>query len=401
MEEHAAFMTPVYERLETNIPRGLMGFSDVDWPEACQLFPKHDDVLAYIKQYAEDVRHLIEFQTQVLNVRQLEGGSWSVSTQKVRKGARRSVREQIFDAVVVANGHYNVPYIPSVPGIEAWSASYPGVITHSRSYRRPDDYTGTKVIVVGNSASGIDIGAQVATVCKILIQSQKSESYLGSVASPNKLEKPEIVEYIQKDRGVRFADGTVETRIDAILYCTGYFYSYPFLDSLDPPLITTGERVENLYQHMFYRPNPSLAFLVLNQKVIPFPLAEVQSAVIARVFSGRLALPDQEAMKSWEDSVVAEMGNGKSFHVLKFPKDADYINTLHDWALSVDGEGKTVGKAPPYWGEKEYWTRERFPAIKKAFQDWGEERQTQRTLEDVGYSFEQWKAEKSQEQKLL
>lgn len=401
MVEEATFITPLYDRLETNIPRGLMGFSDLDWPEDCQLFPKHDDVIQYIIKYGKDVRHLIEFQTQVVDVRQLEDARWSVRTQKVQKQVPQSIREDVFDAVVSANGHYDDVFIPAVAGIEAWNRAHPGVIAHSKFYRRPENYTGKKVIVVGNSASGIDIGAQIATVARSVIQSQKTESYLGSVTAPNKQEKAEIVEYIEKDRSVRFLDGSVESDIDAILYCTGYLYSYPFLDSLELPVVTTGERVENTYQHIFYRPNPSLAFLVLNQKVIPFPLAEVQAAVVARVFSGRLALPDQAVMKSWEDEVVAEMGTGKSFHVLKFPRDADYINMLHDWAVSVDGESRAFGKQPPHWDEKQYWTRQRFPAIKKAFQECGEGRHTKRSLEDVGYSFDQWKREQAEEQKLL
>ncbi|KAK4500515.1 hypothetical protein PRZ48_008704 [Zasmidium cellare] len=400
-EQEAEFITPLYDRLETNIPRGLMGFSDLDWPEDCQLFPKHGDVTQYLKRYSQDVRHLIHFRTQVLNVSPLEDERWSIRTQKVHHSVPPSIQEDVFDAVIVANGHYNVPYIPSVSGIEAWHRSFPGAITHSKFYRRPEDYTGKKVIVVGNSASGIDIGAQIAAVSKTLIISQKSESYLGSVASPNKVEKPEITEYIEKARSVRFADGTIESDIDAVLYCTGYFYSYPFLDSLDPPVVTTGERVENLYWHILYRPNPSLSLLALNQKVIPFPVAEAQSAVVARVLAGRLPLPDEATMKSWEEDVVSDAGNGKSFHVLKFPKDADYINSLHDWALQADGEGKSIGKTPPYWREKDYWTREQFPAIKKAFQEFGEERHGKRTLEDVGFSFEEWQAEKSKEQKLI
>jgi len=124
-------------------------------------------------------------------------------------------------------------------------------------------------------------------------------------------------------------------------------------------------------------------------------------------------------MKAWEDGVEGEMGAGRDFHVLKFPMDANYINMCHDWAVSADGEGSktskpngqtnggskaeqtSVGKTPPYWGEKEYWMRERFPAIKKAFQDFGEERHSKRTLEDVGFSFEAWKQEKAEEGKRL
>ena len=105
------------------------------------------------------------------------------------------------------------------------------------------------------------------------------------------------------------------------------------------------------------------------------------------------------------------MGKGREFHVLKFPKDADYINMLHDWAMEADGvpsgaknvweSENNIGKKPPYWGEKEYWTRERFPAIKQAFQACGEERHGVRSLAEVGFDFDEWKREKEGENKQL
>ncbi|KAF7192625.1 Thiol-specific monooxygenase [Pseudocercospora fuligena] len=406
-QEQAQFMTAVYERLETNIPRGLMGFSDLEWPEDCQLFPKHEDVLEYIEQYAKDVLHLIQFRTQVLDVRPHSQDQWLVKTQAVEQKIASTPVEEVYDAVIVASGHYAVPYIPDVVGIQDWNRAHPGLISHSKYYRKPENYTGKKVIVVGNSASGIDIGAQIATVCKLpLLMSQKSESYLNvGGASPEKQEKPEIIEYLPESRGVKFADGTTETDIDAVVYCTGYFYSYPFLESLDPPVVSTGRRVENIYHHLFYRQRPTLSFLVLNQKVIPFPFAEVQSALVARVLSGRLTLPSEEDMRAWEEDNVKEAGEGTSFHVLKFPKDADYLNMLHDWAVSVDetkeGVNGAVGKTPPYWSEKQYWIRERFPNIKKAFNDLGEARHKTRRLEDVGYDFEAWRREKEKEEHIL
>lgn len=401
--EKARFLTPVYERLETNIPRGLMGFSDLEWPRDCQLFPRHEDVLEYIERYAEDVQHLIQFQTQILDVRLTGHGKWIVKTRAIEHDGQSIRKEEIFDAVIVASGHFNVPYIPQVDGIEAWRKAYPGAISHSKFYRKPEPYTGKKVVVVGNSASGIDISAQIETVCRLpLVMSQKSESYLNvGGGTPSKLEKPPIAEFIVKNRSVRFEDGTVEMDIDTVLYCTGYLYSYPFLDSLEPAVITTGERVEKTYQHIFYQPHSTLSFVGLNQRVIPFPVSEVQSAVIARVLSGRLPLPTEEEMRQWEEEVEAEMGTGGSFHVLKFPKDANHINMLHDWATSVDSAGSGVGKTPPKWGEKEYWTRERFPNIKKAFHDLGEARHQATRLEDVGYDFDKWKQEKEKGEHVL
>lgn len=385
-----------------------MGFNELNWPEDCQLFPPHEEVLGYIERYAEEVQHMIEYERQVLDIHLQPDGKWLVKTQKVshdnNNNTRTTIREETFDAIASANGHFNIPYIPSVPGIEAFNTTHPNTITHSKFYRRPEDFVNEKVIVIGNSASGIDIGAQITQTCAHpLLISSRSESYLNPDPSPDDgktSQKPEITAYLPETRGVRFADDTVETGVDAIVYCTGYFYSFPFFPSSSrpapdlPPLITTGERVQNTYQHLFYAPAPTLAFPVLGQKVIPFPVAEAQAAVLARVWSGRLSLPSREEMEVWERREVERKGAGRGFHVLKFPEDGRYINMLSEWAGIADGEGKNcVGKSPPWWGEKAFWARERFPAIKKAFQGFGGERHGKRRLEDVGFDFQAWKRE--------
>jgi cation diffusion facilitator CzcD-associated flavoprotein CzcO len=140
-----------------------MGFSDLPWPETAQLFPKHAQVQEYIEDYSRDVRHLINFETQVIDLQQHpSGGGWTLKTQPITRHANAEVQTHHFDAIVLANGHFNIPYIPSVPGLSAWSAAHPGAITHSKFYRRPEAYTSQKVIIVGNSASGIDIASQIA-----------------------------------------------------------------------------------------------------------------------------------------------------------------------------------------------------------------------------------------------
>lgn len=241
---------------------------------------------------------------------------------------------------------------------------------------------------------------QVMTCCKKpLIQSSRSESMLLTDASSSKQEKPEISEFIVEDRAVKFTDGSIEKNVDAILYSTGYLYSFPFLKSLDPPLVGDGTHVQNLYKHMIYRPHPTMVFPVLQQRVIPFPMAEAQGSVIARLWSGRLSLPDQEEMKQWEAKTYEETGGGRGFHLLAFPKDADYINEMHDWAMTADEADK--GKKPPNWGEKERWMRERFPAIKKAFQDRGEDRHKITRLEQLGFDFDAYKREQHIENKSL
>ena len=206
IDSKPVFPSPLYERLESNIPRDLMVFCDLAWPAQEQLFPPHNEVLRYLHQYAADVKHLVEFQAQVVNVRRTDCGVWSVQTRGVVDHSHTSIR--LFDAVVVASGHFNVPYLPAVPGIEAWNAAYPGTIIHSQQFRRPEDYQGKRVVVVGNSASGVDIGAQIAQYCAApLLVSQRSESFLQPGLTPTTIHKPEITGFILDDRRIRFADG--------------------------------------------------------------------------------------------------------------------------------------------------------------------------------------------------
>lgn len=51
-----------------------------------------------------------------------------------------------------------------------------------------------------------------------------------------------------KDTGVVFEDGTVEDQIDAVVFCTGYHGSFPFL----PPTLFEGPRRELLLYKLVF-----------------------------------------------------------------------------------------------------------------------------------------------------
>jgi len=390
-ESGPIFTTPMYEGLESNLPKSLMCYSDKPFSSESPLFIPREGVCQYLEEYAEDVKSLIQFETQVLDIglRSIKPNPdvWTVKYQNLRSGTEMSA---VYDAVAVCIGHYNVPYVPDIPGIREWNEAFPGRLSHSRYYRRLEDFTDKKVIVVGNSASGVDIATQISAVAKPpVLVSSRSESFLVSTGA-GKEEVPEIVEFLPPSEAVcavRFKDGRIEDGVDAVLFCTGYLYSYPFLPSLHPKLISNGFRVQNVYQHMFYIEHPSLAFVLLPFRIMPFPMSEAEAGVIARVWSGRLQLPAPEAMYRWEDDRINNKGVGTSFHALNFPEDLDHHNNLHDWAAQTD---KGLGKMAHKWNEKERWTRQRFPAIKKAFADRGELRHEVRTIEELGFDYEAW-----------
>ncbi|KAE8355771.1 hypothetical protein BDV28DRAFT_128348 [Aspergillus coremiiformis] len=401
--QEPVFISPIYSTLDTNIPKELMAYGDKPFPPDAQVLPKYSTVKKYLDEYAEEVKDYIHLHTQVVNVK--SGGSeadpWVVTTKNLRTGVDKT---DTYDAVVVATGHYDVPYTPDIPGIKLWDEAYPGVISHSKFYDSPEPFREKKVIVVGSSASGVDIGNQINKLSKgKVLASQRTESFLFPSNAADKDYVSEIVEFLpptEYKRAVRFADGKIEDEIDAIVFCTGYLYSFPFLSSLNPPIITDGRRVLNNYQHLFYIQNPTLVFPVLPQRVIPFPLSENQAAVFARVWSGRLTLPDTADMKAWEDTTATQKGNGTAFHLLHFPLDADYMNLLYEWATKAKPRHGLIdhgnGKQGNYWGEKEKWMRQLFPVIRNTFVEKGGERHKFKTIEQLGYDFEESRKEKVQ-----
>lgn len=264
-----------------------------------------------------------------------------------------------------------------------------------------------KVIVVGNSASGIDLSAQIATVASLpVIVSEKTVPNTPAEDRSSWAKAvPEILEFIPSDRSVRLADGSVETDVDAVVFCTGYFYSFPFLRALSPPVVTDGARARGLYEHLLYAEDPTLAFAGIPQRIVPFPVAEGQAAWVARAWAGRLQLPPRAEMRAWEAKLLEDKGDGKMLHNLAFPKDLEYINMLYARSLEAERrpglENDGVGKIPPFWDDEKRWTRERFPLIKIASRKLGEKRYEVTKLEELGFDYKAWKAGLSEEEKLL
>ncbi|KAM3316755.1 hypothetical protein ACQJBY_034725 [Aegilops geniculata] len=152
----------LYASLRTNLPRECMGF--LDFPFVAgegaegdpRRFPGHQEVLRYLEAFARrfDLHGLIRLETEVVSVRRSGGASWSVSycSRKVAAGTDSSgeLREEeeqseVFDAVVVCNGHFAEPRLAEVAGIDRW----PGKQLHSHSYRVPDQFHGQSYLLIG------------------------------------------------------------------------------------------------------------------------------------------------------------------------------------------------------------------------------------------------------------
>ena len=395
--EYPVFLSAVYEHLETNIPRSLMGFSDALWPAETPLFPRHSAVQTYIERYAQDVLPLIHFATQVRAVQRTPHGAWSVTTLDLRTTQQR---ESTYDAVVVASGHHAAPRVPPVPGLAAWAAAHPRSITHSKWYRSPAPFRGRKVAVIGAGPSGLDIARALAAVCAppLLLSAAPGSGAAAATQDARIAVVPPLTRADAAARTLHFGGARAEAGVDAVVLCTGYAYTAAFLAGLEPAPVAGGRRVAHAYRQVFYAAGPTLAFVALARRVVPFPLAEAQAAVLARVYAGRLALPAAAEMERWEGEELRRKGDSARFHDLPFPEDARYINEFVDWAaeaLPRDGlENGGRGKMALRWGEKEFWMRARLAAIKAAFVSKGEDRVHVKTVEELGFVFEDASNEK-------
>lgn len=188
-----------------------------------------------------------------------------------------------------------------------------------------------------------------------------------------------------EQRSVIFANGKEERDIDSIVFCTGYEYEYPFLSRLPGFEGGNGGGNVSTYLHIFHIDFPSLTFALLPLRVVAFPFAETQAAVIARVWSERLQLPSHDKRVEWLKERERLSGPGKEFHKLSFPADADYMNEMYQWCLSAQGETEKPYLRPPFWGLREKWLRETIHHIRLATEARGDKRFTVTSAADVGF----------------
>ena len=324
----------MYKNLETNIPKEVMAFPDFSFPKDLPSFVKHTEVYEYLENYAEhfNLKQHIKFSTTVEIVEPLsqEDGlvKWKVKSKNLlHKG---NTETEMFDAVMVCNGHFSVPLFPEIPGMD----KFKGLHMHSHDYRVPETFEDMNVVVLGAGYSGSDISLELSGKAKEVTLSHNRDR-LKSPLPANVTESLGIK--LIKENSVEFLDGK-EKPVDAILYCTGYRYSFPFL-SEKCDLGTHDERVTPLYKHLIHTRLPSLCIIGVCKNVSPFILFDVQAQFFLKTLEGAVKLPSQEEMEcDTERDFKQRLSAG-------FPaRFAHHMGTIQ-WEYN-DDLGKMVGLKP-------------------------------------------------------
>jgi len=339
-------LSSAYRSLHIDTSRQNLGYSDFPIPADKPDFLSHEDFLAHLVAYCDrfGVRPHIRFNTEVAAVAP-DDGVWKVT---LKDGEALQ-----YTSVIVANGHLSDPRWPDFPG------AFDGTVIHSHHYRTAAPFEGKNVLVVGIGNSAVDIAVDLCRTAKSVTLSTRRGAWVmpkylmgvpvdrWATALRTKLRLPtkavrmimqrlivlgvgdqrrqgvprpdhpmwrehatlsqELIPYVGhgwiqiapdvaalKGDRVAFVDG-VERAFDAIIYATGYRTTFPFLD---PAIFAVKDHDVRLYRRIASPDHRGLYFIGLVQPVGPtIPLVEVQARWLAAVLSGRVVLPDRQAME--------------------------------------------------------------------------------------------------------
>lgn len=326
----------------------LSEYSDYPMPDHYPDYPSHVQVLQYFEDYANhfQLKEFIRFNTKVEKAEQNEKGSWKISTNE---------GVEIFDYLLISNGHHSVPRFPELPG------NFTGRLIHSHSFKNNTPFKDERVLVIGGGNSACDCAVECSRAAEksfismrrphyiipkfflgkpsdtfnksmswipeiiakklrklsLKIQVGNYESYglqnptfavtedhptlnselLYKLRHGNIFPKPGITSI--EGNLVSFSDGSSE-EIDTIIAATGYKIATPFFDD---NILNFSEADEvPLFLRMFPEQYRTLIFIGLVQpQGALWPLSEVQSQLAASYIMGDYQLP-----KNLEQSIKEE-----------------------------------------------------------------------------------------------
>lgn len=358
--------TPCYNGMLTNIIENMMTYSDEKaWKSGEQnRYVDRGDVRNYIDRYIS--RHQENSSVKLVKKTAVEDVQRVVNSEKAipydflltlrhqLQDATEEWYQEKFDAVVVATGHYHVPFIPATPGLEKIQEKWPSVVQHAKYYRNSAPYKDKTVVVVGARALGADLTKYAAETANKVYQLVREETgQQRKSRRPNVEIRPGILEIKVDDDGfsVVFNNGTTVDNPDHIVYATGYQFSFPFLKREYGNITRNGIIIPSLYQHTFLIDEPLLLILGVPTDAISFRAFEFQAILAARYLSSRVSLPSRKEQLLWAEKRLQEKGERRAYHTIGAFDALEYMRTLT--ALGALKGQEPVGREFPEITEQE------------------------------------------------
>ncbi len=237
-----------YDNLELFSPAGRSSLPGLPFPGKPQHYPARDEVVAYLRHYADHFDLPIITDVHVTRVEQTVQGFRAITNRGTVYHTR---------SIIAATGAFHRSYLPQLPGQETFA----GRVLHAATYRNPAPFHGQRVVVVGAGNSAIQIGVELAKVAHVTLATRapirfRRQKLLGqdihhwawllgldrlplgvftahavsigvldtgvyqsAIAAGNPGRRPMFTHFIP--RGVAWANG-LEEPVDAVIYATGY-----------------------------------------------------------------------------------------------------------------------------------------------------------------------------------
>ncbi|CAE7541488.1 FMO5 [Symbiodinium sp. CCMP2592] len=343
----------VWESLRTNLSKYTCAFSDFPWPKEAETFPKAAEVCRYLEHFAESLRPHLHLSCEVTAVTKDEANcGWQLTWREAGE-----MKQKLFKHVVVASGIFEKAHLDLL-GLD----SFPGLVCHAADYRKPEDFAGKKVLVVGAAFSGADIAVDLSGSASVTIacgqpmwyiprylngipadlafynrkpkpKQSAEESYrqrhqfLSQVAEmPTALRAPSdwsrppfvcisdhfpeavragklsVAEKVRQVTGstVHFSDGSSED-FQVILVATGYDLDLPFLapEVKEAIHLAQDQLQPVILSHAVWPPEEFSDLAFVGLYRGPyFAVLELQARWVCGVFSGRLQAPGEDSRRS-------------------------------------------------------------------------------------------------------
>ncbi len=328
----------VYETTHVISSKKLSEYSDYPMPEDYPDYPSHKQILAYFQNYAREfgVTEHVRFNTEVCKAEKQPDETWRLT---LHDGT-----VEVFDYLLVANGHHWNPRYPGYPG------KFTGEYLHSHEFKSAAPFRDKRVLVIGGGNSACDIAVETGRISAFTAISMRRGYYivpklvLGKPADmlndlvvwlPDFIRKPllyaslwlsvgdykdyglerpnhgilqqhltmnsELLYFLRHGRvkprrdiarfdgkNVHFVDGTVEA-YDVVVAATGFVITHPFFEK---SFLDYSDGDVPLYLRTFHPDHPTLFFIGLVQPLgCIWPLADAHAKLAANAIVGNYTPP--------------------------------------------------------------------------------------------------------------
>ena len=301
----------IYNNLITNLPKTLMQFSDkypfLGKDDKC--FVSHTEVLYYLEEFCRKyhIYEDIKFNSQVNNIDRKDN-QWQVTYIY-----KNQISVKKYDAVIVCNGHYQIPSLPKIENLH----KFKGKIIHSSEYdiHLHNEIKGKTVVIIGMGPSASDVARLIKPISKKLyVINRRLNS--NPIINDN-VHQVGAIKTIVSDYKILLENNEI-IHANYLICATGYEYNIPFLSN--EYISYNNGIVKPLYQHIFHVYQPTLCFVGLPHPVMPFFMSYLQSKWIATVFK-KNSLPIESERINWYTSYNKYMKDNniisKNYHYMK------------------------------------------------------------------------------------